>query len=46
MVPIQSLVTGVMIDENAFDRYHKMPFQLKETISRLRASGTISVQGQ
>jgi hypothetical protein len=30
MVPIQQFVTGVMIDEDPFGRYHKMAFRFDE----------------
>lgn len=30
MVPMLEAVAGGMIDEDRFDRYHKMPFELNE----------------
>ncbi len=32
MVPIESFVTGVMIDEDLYSRYHKITFKTKKKI--------------
>ena len=44
MTPSQSFVTGAMIDEDPYGRYHKMPIQFNEYKNRRRRKKRSNVE--